>query len=193
MSPALQLLRRLQCSKCGVWLTEQSFRRNAGLGAYTRQGRRPICTWCEQESNDERKRQNRFRTKARTTLGHHARKFQMSPQAFAKEFGWEVEIMARDAERTYLHECPDCHVSFAEMDANGLDNLTLDIWDPRELPYYDKNTRWVCRTDNNRKGDKTPTEWAALLLDYQHRKKELESARLSPQNHGLLFWPGEAS
>src|SRR6266487_2202093 len=131
MSPALQLLRRILCSKCRVWLTEQSFRKEA-LGAYTR---RRTCTWCEQESNDERKRQNRFRTKARSTLGHHARKFQMSVQAFAREFGWDIENMARDAERAYEHECLYCAVTFADMDANGLDNLTLDINDPRELPY----------------------------------------------------------
>jgi len=192
MSPALQLLRRIVCSKCRVWLTEQSFRRNPG-GRRIYATTRSTCTWCEQESGDERKRQNRFRTKARSTLGHHARKFQMSVPAFAKEFGWEVENMARDAERAYEHECLYCEVTFADMDANGLDNLTLDINDPRELPYYGSNTRWICRTCNNRKGDKGPAEWAALLLDYQHRKRELEAARLNPQDHGLLFWPGDVA
>jgi hypothetical protein len=181
-----------------VWLSEQSFRRKYRT-VYSRSRRHSVCTWCEQERGDEKKRQDRFRDKARWTLATHTKRYnrrfdtKLTQGEFAREFGWTIEIMARDAERAYEHECLYCKVSFADMDANGLDNLTLDINDPRELPYYGSNTRWICRTCNLRKGDKTPTEWAAMLIDYEQRKQELAAARSAPQEHGLLFWPGDVA
>jgi len=124
-----------------------------------------VCNRCLQIQRDEIKQRNRFLAKARRTLNWHATKFGFRPAAFASKYGWDVKQMAHDCEHAAKNGCPYCHMAFAEM-ANGLRDITLDVYDPHAEPYY-TNTRWVCNTCNSKKQDMPIGDWHQVCLAFK--------------------------
>jgi hypothetical protein len=128
------------------------------------------CNPCLITARTQAKEVNRFIVKAKSTIKHHARKFSeerenrpawvSSQTELVDRFLWDVKRIAHDMEHAWQSSCNDCGYAFQSM-PNGLHDLTLDIINPGEPPYYGTNTRFVCTTCN-RKKSRTPSKlWGA--------------------------------
>lgn len=161
------------CKRCGFtapeeWFTRTSTRNVVFLG---KQHRRPICPMCLQEERDKRKWQNRAIDKARRMLYSHAKKYGMKPTQFAKKFGWSIIQMAHDINHNLENWCPYCERAYKDM-GHGLRDLTLDIINPDEPPYY-TNVRYCCATCNDSKGHRGATDFGFHLSMVRARREFL--------------------
>ena len=93
-------------------------------------------------------------------LRRHAERLSIPKSDLIKRHGWNVSYMAVEAQQTYAGACPYCHATFEGM-GHGLQDITLDIVDPAQPPYYRTNARWVCQTCNRKKGRLSPAEFEA--------------------------------
>lgn len=189
-----------RCSRCGGIYDEVFFRRTRTVSAIadTYSDRRPVCIGCEQTGRDERKRQRRSLVKARNALRTHANKYILAgtvttQSEFAERFDWDIKQMAHDIDHTASNGCQRCRRSFKSM-GNGLSDVSLDIIDPKKLPYYRTNVRWICRTCNSAKSDIDPDEDGRRLEAWaKWEKRQAELAEADP-NAGTLFegldWAG---
>lgn len=139
-------------------------KRRTGWGMYT-SPRVPWCKACWQYERDKRKYLNRFLIKVRNTRRTHAvRLTKILGQVFTttileRVYGWELDVMATDAEHAYAGACGHCHIHYKAM-PNGLGSMTLDIRDRAAEPVYGANTDWMCETGNRQKGILTMAEWS---------------------------------
>src|SRR5262249_49372565 len=129
------------------------------------------CIGCEQTARDKKKRANRERSKVGDAIRRHADRFikiglAKTRAEFAEKYGWEIDRMLHEMEHTYKNGCGYCAESFGEM-GHGLSDITLDICDPRQPPYYGTNTRWICQTCNREKGRTPPELWGAKLIAWK--------------------------
>lgn len=183
-----------QCADCGESYPEQVFfrRAHAALNASSARRYHPICIGCEQTARDEMKRQEgRWNLKARDTLRRHTKKFirlgiATNMAEFVEQFGWNVERIARDFQRAYESRCGYCDRPFGDM-GHGLSDITLDIVNPDEPPFYTTNTRLVCQTCNRQKGCTPPHLWAQKLLCWAKWKVRQAQLRTTPWMNLPLF------
>lgn len=160
----------MTCTNCGVTAAEKFFprtRTRSGKFAIGKRQRRPICAMCLQQEGDKHKRHNRAITKAKQMLYSHAQKYnskngtRLTPAQFGETFNWKIYQMAHDITHNFENWCPYCLDAYKNMD-HGLADLTLDIINPNELPYY-TNVRYCCATCNRRKGKRGATEFGEWL------------------------------
>lgn len=139
------------CRSCGGSYPETFYRRD-----------RRVCVGCE-STQPQNHRGPRLRDKARRSLVAHAARYVRlgvaeSPQDFAFRYGWDAGLMANDIADALRKPCPYCAAGYS-----GAADCTLDIVDPRQLPYYRTNVRWCCRACNVEKRRATPEEWGSRL------------------------------
>jgi hypothetical protein len=148
---------------------------------------RAVCIPCKQIDRDQRKSLRPALKKAADTVKHHAKRFGMTTSDFTRRYGWEVARVAHDIEHAYENTCSYCWRPYVEM-AHGLADVTIDIIDPGQPPYY-ANTRPCCRTCNTEKGRLTPVEWARKLAGWRLWREQQEriAAGLTPTQLGLDF------
>ena len=156
------------CPRCGTHypadVAEVMFARHRrALGIH--RARHSVCIPCEQTRRDDKKRARRWLTKARDTLKNHAKNYDLSPEAFGARYGWDVERIAHDLEHAYANTCCYCWNPYAEM-GHGLADVTLDIEDPDDPPYY-ANTTPCCITCNRAKARLTKDQWARRLQGWR--------------------------
>jgi len=168
---------------CGGLYGAVGFAKNRVLYAYNTARRRPMCKLCEQTARDKIKQANRARVKARDCFRRHADRFctqglANDRPAFADRFGWRIDRMVHDLEHTYDNWC-QCGAKFKEM-GHGLSDITLDICDPRLLPYYSSNTRWICSTCNRKKARTPPEEWGAQIVYEQQWRAQMARITTDP-------------
>jgi hypothetical protein len=144
---------------------------------------RNVCRPCELTHSDEVKRADRWATKARDTIRRHAERFSIDKRDLIQAYGWEPELLARDAEFHYGGDCGYCHKSFKGM-PNGLSDITLDIQDRDKPPHYRTNTKWCCQTCNRGKGSKTIEQFEAERLVWKLWDEFKKSAA---EVRGMLF------
>jgi hypothetical protein len=154
--------------------------------------RRSWCLACEQTKRDEHKQSNRDLVKARSCIRSHRRRWnakypddQLTDQEFAQRFDWDAHQMAHDIGHAKANGCQRCRRSFASM-PNGLRDVTLDIIDPRQLPYYRTNCRWICDTCNKAKGGASPDEDGIRLHCWGRWEKRMAELKEDPWM-GTLF------
>lgn len=177
----------INCRGCGFPAPEEWFFRYGPKGAYHGK-HRSICPMCLQEKKDRRKRQNRAITKARKMLYNHAEKYSedhpaevMKPAQFAKKFGWSITQMVHDISHNFENWCSYCGEPYNGM-GHGLADLTLDIINPDEPPYY-TNVRYCCSTCNSTKGHRGASAFGFHLAMVKARREFLDS------EHGTLGKP----
>ena len=181
--PRYDEMRKCRC--CGGDYTASFFTpkpgrrfRNSRVAIATRDS---TCKACRQTARDRRKAERRARVKAQRTLRTHWQRYckktgeRISQSQFAERFGWDLDQMAHDIEHAAGNGCPYCHRAFALMEG-GLHNVSLDIIDPRDPPYYSANVRWVCKTCNSAKGDMTLAQFGEHLANW--KKWERRQAQL---------------
>lgn len=176
----------IMCRVCGFPAPEEWFTQyGPRSGQYTKH--RSICPMCLQEKKDQRKRHNRVLTKARDMLYSHTRRYnakygtQFKPAQFAKKFGWGIRQVVHDIAHSFENWCPYCGESYSGM-GHGLADLTLDIINPDEAPYY-TNVRYCCRTCNTIKGQRGAAAFGFHLAMVKARREFLSSG------HGTLARP----
>jgi len=132
-----------------------------------------ICCHCENDNRIDARKKDRWKHKAIDARRRHAKTFGLSVADMIHKHGWRTDIMAAEMEGSYKNGCPECHDSYGNM-GNGLHDLTLDIWDPRIEPGYGSNTRWMCNTCNQQKGDMTPEAWTIFKRLRRQRDEQLK-------------------
>lgn len=161
-----------------------------------------VCGLCKTTARTKAKEENRFITKAKNTINHHAKKFAepkdkrpawlSSPSGaeLTDRFLWTINQIAHDMEHAWQNGCDDCHAKFQGM-PNGLHDLTVDIIDPLKPPYWGLNTRFLCTTCNRAKS-KTPPELHGARKAYAVRwQKRQEWLKLQPKWQQSGFWDGQ--
>jgi hypothetical protein len=143
-----------------------------------------VCIGCQQSARDKAKRHNRPREKARRTIRSHSDKYiklgeVKTQDEFIDMFGWDIDQMAHDISHAFTNSCPYCLESFKDM-GNGLADVTLDVIDSKELPWYKTNTKWVCGTCNNAKKTKSRQLWEERMRDYQKWNEQREKLNHNP-------------
>ena len=126
------------------------------------ESRRPICMGCEQTAKDERKQHDRMLQKIRDTIRRHAKKFGISRDRLMHHYGWTIEKLRHDALDHYEHKgCGLCEKPFHKGDT--MNDLTLDILDPKIEPFYSFNVKWICNACNRMKQLASPVVFAIRL------------------------------
>lgn len=177
-----------RCSRCGTTypahLVDAAFRSASSLrDASSRGWRARVCRPCEQTKRDERKIRDRWAVKARDVIRRHAVRLQVSKEDLVGRYGWDPARLAHDAEFQYGNGCSYCGHQYVAM-GHGLADITLDIMDRAQAPYYRTNTKWCCQTCNRKKGDRDP---AWFELDRQVYEIWNLAQRLTPEERGVLF------
>lgn len=152
-----------RCPECGGWFdAEVFFRRNHATYASIASGRQSVCFGCEQTRRDatKRKADGRWAVKIRDMIRRHAVRLKLTVAALEQQFGWHFDRMMHEAQHAYANGCAYCGVPFRTM-GHGLSDLTLDILNPREPPYYHTNVKWACATCNREKSRTPPALWGA--------------------------------
>lgn len=173
-----------RCARCGGEYDEAAgFRVNRSASTCERNQRHYVCIPCEQTARDEAKERRRALVKADRAIRSHCERFNkrhattLTVPEFAERFDWDRKQLAHDIEHAFANGCHRCRRMFSDM-PGGLANLTVDITDPRQLPYYRTNVHvGLCKTCNSAKRDLTLEEdgkrlevWAL----WQKRRAELE-------------------
>jgi hypothetical protein len=182
----------MRCSRCCGEYHEVFFR-GAGLSnAYSRHKYlRPVCIGCEQTRRDKHKQSNRARAKVVDAIRRHAERYIRDGLAktradFEEDFGWNISQMLHDLEHAYVNGCPYCNERFSEM-GHGLSDITIDICDTRQPPYYGVNTRWVCATCNREKSRTPPELWGAKLICWKRWNEQQGNLERNPLSGLPLF------
>jgi hypothetical protein len=112
----------------------------------------------------------------------------MPAPEFAKEFGWKIKRMAHDVLHAAENTCCYCWSPYEAM-GHGLSDLTFDIVDRSEKPFYHTNVRVCCATCNQEKSTLDPEIWAQRLVTWpQYQEWVVQIAQ--NKVHGLpLFDP----
>ena len=169
---------KIECKRChfrgdAEWFTQSRF-----TGKSTAPFRRATCPMCLQEERDKHKRQDRAVAKAKRMLYSHAKKYGMKPVQFANKFGWSIKQMVHDINHNFENWCPYCTQPYKDM-GHGLADLTLDIINPEEPPYY-TNVRYCCSTCNSIKGQRGATPFGLHLRMVRERQEFLNGKPGTP-------------
>jgi hypothetical protein len=184
----------LQCIKCLGWYGEEFFSTHGPTNlskSSCLKYRRRRCKLCYLSGRTEEKYgPGRFRVKAQSAIGTHTPKLVrkgliQSKRELIEKYGWNVAEMAHDIEHAFKNGCPECRELFGTM-PNGLADVTLDIVDPKQPPYYGVNTRWFCMTCNRIKGQMSSEQWGAEGRWRREWRKQQERLRRNPMV-GTLF------
>src|SRR5580765_4300284 len=150
MKPQHPEIRRKKCSRCGRLADEEAFFRmnqKASVLAF----RKSICIGCELTERNDPTPEARALRKATNSLQHHAEQYGLSPSEFGKRYGWKSDRMAHHILHDLENTCFYCEIPYEKM-GHGMSDITLDIINPKNPPYYYDNVRWCCQTCNSEKG-----------------------------------------
>jgi hypothetical protein len=125
--------------------------------AFRANGRDRVCRLCEQTARNESKERDRWKVKAQDVVRRHATRLGIDRNELVTRYGWDPQLIARDAERHYAIGCNYCPRDYA-----GPADVTLDILNRNIGPYYCTNTKWCCQGCNRDKGVMTPEEFEAM-------------------------------
>ena len=129
-----------------------------------------MCRGCEQKRTDGSKSRNRFLVKARNAINTHAKRlgerWGLNKQQLIRDYGWRPYDLAHDLEHGSQNGCPCCRKPFSEM-GHGLADLSFDIINPAERPYYRSNVKISCLTCNKEKQQIPPDQWGQRLRDWE--------------------------
>jgi RNase P subunit RPR2 len=129
-----------------------------------------VCIACELTERTRINAANRWLAKARATIAHHAKRFNIPQRRLINDFGWRPDLVAHDFEHAYANSCCYCEGRYDEM-PNGLADLTIDIVDPGAAPYYRTNARPCCATCNREKSRTPPHLFAAKLAGWERWRR----------------------
>lgn len=132
--------------------------------------RKATCIACELTERTRRNAANRWLAKANASIAHHARRLGIPRERLRTDFGWKPELIAHDLEHAYANCCGYCDGRYDEM-ANGLADLTLDIVNPEDPPYYRTNVSPCCLTCNREKGRTPPHLFAAKRTGWERWRR----------------------
>jgi 5-methylcytosine-specific restriction endonuclease McrA len=154
------------CKICGFKALEEWFPKNSR-----------VCPCCFQEKQENMNQKERWTKKASAAIYNHAKKYRMNTADFINKYGWDVKTVAGYLEHAYEGPCPYCHERFIDIR-----DITLDIINPSDPPYFTTNVRAVCQKDNASKSNRTPAYYGLHLQMVKKRqeylKKQAEAARL---------------
>jgi hypothetical protein len=151
------------CPKCGHWLPGDAFT-TRGCDASRP---RLVCIPCIDDQNDARKRADRWRIKARSTRRSHAKKIGLPTEILERDYGWVLDVMARDMEHAWQGHCA-CGFEYMRS-TSGYGEMSVDIIDRDAPPVWGHNTRLICQTCNRRKGIASVAKRSAIELAYRIR------------------------
>jgi len=186
------------CRRCGTTYygdeVQAMFAQRTDRQKYTNVN--SVCNPCLLTARTNAKLVNRFITKAKSTFNHHAKGF-MEPRKdrpawiaasveLADRFLWDIPRMSHDMEHAWQGVC-ECGQRFQDM-PNGLHDLTIDIINPVEPPYWGMNTRFICTTCNRKKSKTPPNLWGASQAGWARWNKRQEELAKLPRWGQTRLW-----
>lgn len=153
-----------------AWHVDQRFIRRDRPGDKEYVVTRPRCRVCSQIRRDYLKHRNRLREKARSSLGHHAKRYAEKWGCSRQEarrrliaYGWSIDGLADLLEQAQiLGTCPKDDACGYTWDL-GPHDMTIDVKDPDALPLFATNVWVICRTCNTRKQSLRLSDWREFL------------------------------
>jgi hypothetical protein len=170
-------LQAKRCMECGtVYFGDEvnAMFATVTVGLDRRVYPKTTCNPCRLTKRTQVKSQNRFVAKARDTIRRHTVRLSQwvsSTGDLADRFGWEVKRVAHDMEHAWKNGCPDCGNLFSTM-VHGLGDLSVDIIDPANPPFWGINTRIMCITCNRKKARTPPRLWGANVSGWARWNRE---------------------
>lgn len=174
------------CNVCGGTFSEVFFRSRGDKSSC----HKPTCIGCELTRRTDEKRCNRPLKKAQAAVLTHTPKLMKrglisSAQELITRYGWNAQEMAQDIAHAFADACPYCREKFDTM-PHGLGDVTLDIVDPENPPYYKTNVQWVCMTCNRAKARTPPEIWSEKLAMWAEWRRRQDAMQNDPW-FGTLF------
>ena len=186
-----------KCTKCGEPKPLSHFRKTGGKSTHEFVRKQHYMSKCK--SCEFKERQNKkFETKAANTISNHAAKLgvsveQMHNWGITNEYVAWLFLREWTLYTSGFNSCPNCY-GYGEgdgcweeitKDAPGekIRSLTrgdfhLDIIDKERVRRTGvltrSNCRIICKTANNAKGSKDPTEYDLEVMDYDNDKKAVK-------------------
>jgi hypothetical protein len=158
--------KRRNCAECGGCYDEEIGFQHWASNATVYSRIDPICKGCRQTMRDDKKQINPWPAKVRSSIWHHAKKYGFTAREFCQKYGWTISRLTYVLSHTYENTCEYCYRSYKEM-RNGIADITLDIVDPDQPPFFPTNVKPCCRTCNTEKGSMPPERWARVLIYYR--------------------------
>ena len=158
-----------QCRRCRDWYDRDAFFRRKRRAIQMTPGLHisspqfhGVCIGCETTSRTERKADDRWPEKARSTIQRHARRYKKSTNEFVRLYGWDTHRVAHLLKHAFDNTCVYCRKLYSGMQ-NSQWQVTMDIIDPRLPPHLETNTVPCCQTCNREKSNTPPELWARKL------------------------------
>lgn len=163
-----------RCRQCGAVKQLTEFRRNSTntrrsyvYDIQDPRGYRPRCAICEITTITEAKIDDPYRHKARDTRRHHARRFGIPLKELDEHYGWGIDVIAADIQKTFETVCQKCKQNTVRGRRWVLSEVHIGIEDPTHPPFYGANTRVVCQTCNLRQQRKSSVQMACEEAELQ--------------------------
>jgi hypothetical protein len=100
-------------------------------------------------------------------------------------YGWSLDQMIEDINRMLGEGCPYCLQKINRTE-QGLQMVTLDIFDPQKPPHYSTNVRWCCASCNSEKQRIAPDVWGARLSMWGRWRRHQVRVKDDPEAYGFL-------
>lgn len=150
-----------QCRGCGIIWPDLCFPSKRLVSDTLRA--ESVCIVCRQDINDERKRANRWLSKARNVIQKHMGKEReqgfhacTTLDQYEQLTGITIAWLAGELERIYDSDiCPHCFRPYSAM-PNGHADLSVDRPDRSRCLNRTTNLAFMCRTGNSQKGTTDP-------------------------------------
>ena len=185
------------CKECGetydadVFFGRNHARKRRGEICISRQA---VCKLCRQTARDKKKYEDPWYLKAKNAYRSHGRKLTRQGKiAHSSElrtkYGWSVARIEHDMRHHWENGCQYCQKPFQGM-PNGMGELTVDIHNPKEAPYYPDNIKYICWTCNAAKGLMTPSQFARyrrMSARWQKRQGAINAGIAPGMQHSFEF------
>jgi len=163
-----------QCRDCGIIWPDLCF--NSSCIDNDARRPRPTCVVCQQDINDERKRANRWISKARNVLQSHMDKERkqglhacITLAQYEQLTGITTDWLAKELERIYSQDiCPHCFRRYSDM-PNGHADLSVDRPDRTRCLNRTTNLAYMCKTGNSQKGTTDPRTYDVRQAAFRYR------------------------
>lgn len=103
-----------------------------------------------------------YHQKATDTRVKHARMLGMKSSLLRTYYKWDTDSMAIDIMK--CKKCPFCQKLYRE-----LRDITLDIKNPTNEPFYRENTQWICGICNSKKRCSNQDQYKHQLTNFNNQ------------------------
>lgn len=169
----------------GEYLPDEKFQivaTKSSQGSLRKSYRAKICKDCQITVRNAKRDADPYLHAFKSRRQDHAKRLHV-PVSKLIALGWDAELRSLEMRYQYEHGyCPVCPyrldgvptLNFYRNMAEGLKELTIDIFDPALEPIWPGNVWWICKTCNIRmQREGKPNFGQKILEEHALRRQEL--------------------